>query len=65
MSIIKEYRELSEYMSDDLKKKATVIKEIGTNRFIVRMKNESGSYFTASCASEEQAEGVAEEWITS
>ena len=65
MSEIKAYKELSEYLSNDGKRVATVVKEIGTKRFIVRMKNDSGSYFTASCNGEEEAEAIAEEWVQS
>ena len=42
MSEIKAYKELSEYISDDSVRVATVIKEFGTKRYIVRMKNDSG-----------------------
>jgi hypothetical protein len=65
MTVIKEYKELSEFKSDDLTKTATIIRELGTKRFIVRMKSDSGSYFTASCDNEEKAEEVADDWVRS
>lgn len=58
------YKQLSEYFSDDGKRKASVVKELGTNKYIVRVVNDSGSAFSASFVSEEDAEGYAEEWVT-
>ena len=57
------YKELSEYFSDDSAKTATIVKELGTNRYIVRLMNDSGSAFSASFDSEEDAEAYAEEWV--
>lgn len=57
------FKELSEYFSDDSAKTATVVKELGTNRYIVRLMNDSGSAFSASFDSEEDAEAYAEEWV--
>lgn len=65
MTIIREYQELSEYISDTSTKIATIIREVATNRFIVRMKSDSGSYFTATCNDLEQAEIVADDWVRS
>ena len=55
------YKSISEFYSDDERRTASVIKEIGTNRYIVRLKNEAGSAFSASFADEESAEQYAEE----
>ena len=65
MTIIREYQELSEYISDTSTKTATIIREVATNRFIVRMKSDAGSYFTATCSDLEQAEIVADDWVRS
>jgi hypothetical protein len=58
------YKELSEYYSEDNKRRASVVKELGTKRYIVRLINESGSAFSASFENEESAEAYAEEWVT-
>ena len=58
------YKELSEYFSEDQKRTASIIKEIGTNNYIVRVKNDAGSTFNAVFANEEDAEGYAESWVT-
>lgn len=57
------FKELSEYYSDDSGKKASVVKELGTGRYIVRLMNDSGSAFSASFETEEDAEAYAEDWI--
>lgn len=57
------FKELSEYYSDDSGKTATVVKELGTNRYVVRLMNDSGSAFSASFETEEDAEAYAEEWV--
>ena len=57
------YKQLSEYYSDDMSKRASVIKELGTNKFVVKMINDSGSAFSASFDTEEDAEAYAEEWV--
>ncbi len=58
------YKQLSEYFSDDGLKKADIVKELGTNRYIVRVMNDAGSAFSASFENEEDAEGYAEEWVS-
>jgi hypothetical protein len=58
------YKDISEYYSEDQKRRASVIKELGTQRFIVRVINDAGSAFTATFHNEEDAEGYAEEWVT-
>jgi hypothetical protein len=57
------YKQLSEYWSDDETRSASIIKEIGTNHYIVRVKNDAGSIFSATFENEENAEGYAEEWV--
>lgn len=57
------YKEISEYFSDDEKRTASVIKELGTGHFIVRLKNEAGSAFSASFEDEDAAEQYAEDWV--
>ena len=42
------YKQLSEYFSDDGTRKADIVKELGTNRYIVRVMNDAGSAFSAS-----------------
>ncbi len=57
------YKELSEYFSDDNSKRASVVKELGTNRYIVNLINDSGSAFSALFETEEDAEAYAESWV--
>lgn len=57
------FKELSEYFSDDSGKTAIVVKELGTNRYVVRLMNDSGSAFSASFETEEDAEAYAEGWV--
>lgn len=57
------YKELSEYFSDNNSKRASVVKELGTNRYIVKLINDSGSAFSALFETEEDAEAYAESWV--
>ncbi len=57
------YKQLSEYFSEDGRKTASISKEIGTNRYIVRMMSDTGSAFSAIFESEEDAEKYAEDWV--
>jgi hypothetical protein len=57
------YKELSEYFSDDNSKRASVVKELGTNKYIVKLINDSGSAFSALFETEEDAEAYAESWV--
>ena len=57
------FKEISEYFSDDSSKRASVVKELGTNRYIVRLMSDTGSAFSASFESEEDAEEYAEDWV--
>lgn len=58
------YKELSQYYSDDTNKKASVVKELGTKSYIVRLTNDSGSSFSTTFDNEEDAEQFAEDWVT-
>lgn len=57
------YKELSEYFSDKSNRRASVIKELGTNKYIVRFINDAGSVFSTTYESEDEAEQYAEEWV--
>ena len=57
------YKQLSEFFSEDQKKTASVVKELGTNRYVVRLMSDTGSAFSASFESEEDAEQYAEDWV--
>jgi hypothetical protein len=57
------FKELSNYYNDDKTRTATVRKEIGTNRFVVSVMNESGHSFSASYETEDDAEAFAEDWV--
>lgn len=57
------YKTLSEFYSDDKKRSASIIKELGTSKYIVKLINDSGSAFSASFETEEDAEVYAEEWV--
>lgn len=57
------YKQLSEFFSDDNKKTASVVRELGTNHYIVRMKNDAGTWFSMSFESEDDAEATAENWV--
>lgn len=57
------FKQLSEYYSDDTNKKASVVKELGTNNYIVRLINDSGSSFSATFDDEDSAEQFAENWV--
>ena len=57
------FKQLSEYYSDDTNKKASVVKELGTTKYIVRLINDSGSSFSATFDDEDAAEQFAEDWV--
>lgn len=58
------YKEISEYFSEDQKKTASIVKELGTGHYIVRFKNESGTFFSSTFDTEDQAEQYAEDWVS-
>ncbi len=57
------YKQLSDYYSDDSKKTASVIKELGTGRYIVRLVNDAGTAFSTTFDAEDDAEKFAEDWV--
>ena len=57
------FKEISEYFSDETNKKASIVKELGTGHYIVRLMNDSGSSFSATFETEELAEAYAEDWV--
>lgn len=58
------YKEISEYFSEDGNKRASIIKEIGTKRYVVRLINDAGSSFSASYENIDDAEAYAEDWVS-
>lgn len=58
------YKHLSEYFSDDKQKRASVAKELGTRHYVVQLISDSGSAYSASFESEEDAEQYAEDWVS-
>ena len=58
------YKQLSEYFSEDERRTASVVKELGTNRYVVRLMSDTGSAFSASFETEEDAEQYAEGWVS-
>lgn len=58
------FKQLSEYFSDNNLKTASVVKELGTGRYIVRLKSDTGSAFSASFENEDDAEQYAEDWVS-
>lgn len=57
------YKLISEYFSDDNKRRATVTQELETKRFRVAVVSETGSAFSSMFESEAAAEIFAEEWV--
>lgn len=62
---MKSFKEISNYFSEDKKRTATIRQELGTKRFIVTVMNESGSAFSATFDTEEEAEQYSEDWVLS
>lgn len=58
------YKEMSEYFSEDGTKRASVIKELGTKRYVVRLINDAGSSFSATYENIDEAESYAEDWVS-
>lgn len=61
---MKSYKQVSEYYSEDKKRTASIRVELGTKRYVVTVVNDSGSAFTSSFETEEDAEQFAENWVT-
>jgi hypothetical protein len=58
------YKDISEFYSDDNKRRASIVKELGTKNFIVRVINDSGSVFSTTFSEEDDAEAYAEAWVS-
>lgn len=58
------FKQLSEYFSEDNAKRASVVKELGTGHFVVKLVNDAGSAFSASFEKEDEAEQYAEDWVS-
>lgn len=58
------YKQLSEYFSDSKHRRASVFKELGTGHYITQLVNDSGSTFSTTFNSEEEAEQYAEDWVS-
>ena len=58
------YKTISDFYSEDKKRTASVIKNLGTNRYSVSVKSDSGSTFSALFENIDDAEDYAEGWVT-
>jgi hypothetical protein len=58
------YKLISEFYSEDQKRTASIIKELGSGKYRVSVKSESGSTFSALFENEDDAESYAETWVT-
>lgn len=54
---------LSEYYSDDMKRRSTVTMQLETKKFRVTTVSETGTAFTTMFDDEDTAEQFAEEWV--
>ena len=54
---------LSEYFSDDMKRRATVTMELDSRKFRVADVSETGTAFSTIFDEEDAAEEFAEEWV--
>lgn len=54
---------LSEYFSEDMKRRATVTLELTTRKFRVAVVSETGSAFSTMFDVEDDAEQFAEDWV--
>lgn len=57
------YKLLSEYFSDDNKRRATVLKDLNSGEYRVTVVSEAGSAFTSIFSDEDSADIFAEEWV--
>jgi hypothetical protein len=60
MSVIKL---ISEYIGEEHNRSASVYKDLETKEYKVSIRNESGTYFTATFESVDEAEDYAESWV--
>lgn len=54
---------VSEYIGEDNGRSASVYKDIETKEYKVSVRNESGSYFSATFETVDDAEDYAENWV--
>lgn len=54
---------LSEYFSDDMKRRASVTQELDTKKFRVAVVSETGTAFSTMFEVEDDAEQFAEDWV--
>lgn len=57
------YKDVSTYYDEDRRRTATVRLELGTKNWVVSLMNDSGSAFSATFETEEDAEQYAEDWV--
>ena len=57
------YKLLSEFYSDDQKRRATVSQDLTTRQFRVAVVSDSGSAFSSMFETEDAAEEFAEQWV--
>lgn len=54
---------LSEYFSEDMKRRASVTQELDSKRFRVAVVSETGTAFSTMFDTEDEAEQFAEDWV--
>jgi hypothetical protein len=54
---------LSEYFSDDMKRRSTVTMQLDTRKYRVATISENGTAFTTMFDVEDEAEQFAEDWV--
>lgn len=57
------YKLLSEYFSDDQKRRSTVSQDLTSRQFRVAVISDTGTAFSSMFETEDQAEQFAEEWV--
>ena len=57
------YKLLSEYFSDDQKRRSTVSQDLTTRQFRVAVISDTGSAFSSMFETEDAAEEFAEQWV--
>ena len=57
------YKLLSEFYSDDQKRRATVSQDLTTRQFRVAVISDTGSAFSSMFETEDAAEEFAEQWV--
>jgi hypothetical protein len=60
MSVIKL---VSEYIGEETNRSASVYKDLETKEYKVSIRNESGTYFTATFETLDDSEDYAENWV--